>query len=296
MAKTQGTLDWSSPQNCLLSRPMSSFRNFLQPHTPFNPRMPLVHSTSFQKFRDIIQSHILSPTPCSVFDGEDLLYLFYGRPAYRVSKTVTSKGQLRHLPVCFVLEPHSISTAKRIYPFDSGAFSEGLFNEFLKGFELDNFHVGDFPEAPQRLVSAFYGNNKNYYFGEVSTNLNVSVLDFEVTSYVDMIKDTTVTFNESTKVPSDDRRQTVEIQSDSQVGLVPEKFTDTSGTSVVRNNVLAVVLPQTALDVREISEAVTVIWKAEPITYKLYNFTKPDEYHSIIREKVADLLERKGVI
>jgi hypothetical protein len=257
--------------------------------------MPLVHSTSFQNFTDIIQSHVLSPTPCSVFTGEDLLYLFYGRPAYRVSDTVTSRGQLRHFPVCFILEPESLSVSKRIYPFDSGAFSAGLFNQFLKGFALNKFEVGNFSEGPQRFVSAFYGNNKNYYYGEVDSSIKVSPLQIEVNGYIDMLKDTAVTFA-GQSAPSDDRRQTIEIQSDSQVGLKPEPFTDSNGTTVLRNKVLAVILPQRALDAPEIREAVTITWKAEPITYNVYNFTKPAEYHSVIREKVADLLERHMVL
>jgi hypothetical protein len=270
---------------------MSSFVNFLKPYTPFDPKLPLLHSTSFQSFVDVIQAHVLSPTPCTVFQGEELLYFFYGRPSYRVSATVTSQGQLRHLPVCFILSPESINTAKRIYPFDSGAFETGLFDAFLKGLPRDKFIVGDFPDGPQRMVSAFYENNRNYYYGNLSNAVDAGPSQLAVSGYLDMLRDTAVAYSDSGQSTSDDRRQTIEIQTNSHVHLKAESITSPNGTTTVQNKVLAVILPQRALDDPAILEAVTQIWKAKPLTYQLYKFTRPSEYHAVIREKIADLLQ-----
>lgn len=272
---------------------MSSFVNFLTSYSPFNPKMPLLHSTSFQSFLGIVQSHVLSPTLCPVFQDEELLYLFYGRPAYRVSTTVTSQGQLRHLPVCFILSPESIKAAKRIYPFDSGAFEGGLFDAFLRGLHRDDFIVGDFPQGPQRLVSAFYENNSNYYFGYVSNEVSAGPSQVEVSGYIDMLRDTAVSYSESGQIVSDDRRQTIEIQTDSQLPLKAEQVTDPNGNTTVSNKVLAVILPQSALDAKEIRDAVTQIWRAKPITYPIYKFTRPMEYHGVIREKIRELLHEE---
>ena len=267
-----------------------SFINFLNPYTPFDPKMPLVHSTSFQSLVTIIESHVLSPTPCTVFSGEELLYLFYGKPAYRVSTAVTNQGQLRHLPVCFILTPESIKSAKRIYPFDSGAFESGLFDAFLSGLRRDNFMVGDFPQGPQRLVSAFYENNSNYYFGNVSDAIKPLPSQLEVSGYLDMLRDTAVSYSGTSQSASDDRRQTIEIQTDSPVALRPEQTTDSKGITTVINKVMAVILPQSALDAPEIREAVTQIWRAKPLTYSLYKFSRPTEYHGVIREEIRKLL------
>jgi len=294
--EANGGRSQSCGESFLFLAAMSSFVNFLKPYNPFNPRMPLLHSTSFQSFMNIIQSHVLSPTPCTVFEGEELLYLFYGRPAYRVSATVTSQGQFRHLPVCFILTPESISGAKRIYPFDSGAFETGLFDQFLRGFPRDNFMIGNFPDGPQRLVSAFYENNRNYYFGYLSKAIDAGPSQFEVNGYLDMLRDTAVVYNDSGQSTSDDRRQTIEIQTDSQVALKAEQVSDSNGKTTVRNKVLAVILPQRALDEPEVIEAVTHVWKAKPLTYELYMFTRPSEYHIVIREKIAQLLKDENFL
>jgi hypothetical protein len=267
---------------------MTSFSNFLQPFPASNPPMPLVHSTSLQSFRDIVRSNVLSPTPCSVFN-KDILYLFYGRPAYRVSKTITSQGQLRHFPVCFVLTPDAVQS-DTVFPFDTGAYSNGLFDSFLSGLDLPEFQIGHFPDSPQKLVSAFYQTNKSYYFGRVVDSVSVAPMDFEIDAYFKMLKDTAVTYSGG-PTASDDRRQTIEIQSDSKIKLTANQILS-AGSVVVQNRVLATIVPERVLDDPKILDAITLIWKAEPMTYSTYAFTKPEEYHSVIREKVKELLLR----
>jgi hypothetical protein len=275
-------------------QPMTSFTEFLRTF-PLQPLMPLAHGTSFQHFRDIVRTHELTPTPCSVFKGEDLLYLFYGRPAYRVSTGVTGAVQPRHLPVCFVLQPDAITTPKRVYPFDSGAFMGDMFKSFVAGLALNKFELEDFPETTQKLISAFYGNNLNYYRGDMVSPASAPLTNFEVNAYLDLLKDTAAAYRND-PASSDDRRYTIEIQSESTVKLEAEDITDASGKLVVRNRVLAVALPQAALGDKDIRDAVTLTWKAEPITYQTYRFVKPEDYHLVIREKVADFLARKGVL
>jgi hypothetical protein len=274
---------------------MPSFTDYLKTF-PVQPLLPLAHSTSFLHFRDILSSHVLTPTPCTVFKDEELLYLFYGRPAYRVSRGVLGSPQLRHLPVCFLLQPDAITTPKRVYPFDSGAFMSNLFKNFLTGLDLDNFALlDDFPKTLQRLISAFYGSNLNYYYGKMDGPASGSPLDIEVNAYLAMLRDTGVAFaSESTS--SDDRRYTIEIQADSSIQLAAEDAADANGNMVVRNRVVAVALPLPALGEDEIMEPVTKIWKAEPITYPTYGFAKPEEYHSVIRDKIAEFLIKRGVL
>jgi hypothetical protein len=272
-----------------------SFREFLEGNRGSGPSMPLIHTTTFESFCDIIRSHRLVPKPCSVFAGEKLLYLFYGRPSYSVSKNITVSRQMRHYPVSIVLRPDSIAAARRIYPFDSGAYSSGLFKGFLVGLKLDKFEIGEFPFAPRRLVSAFYSTNKNYYFGNVRPGIDVPPTYIEVSAYLDLLNDTSVHFAGDTD-SSDDRRQTIEIQCGSPVEL---KFPAASGAEaslVVKSTVLAVVLPQAILDDTTVRETVTLLWKAEPITYMTYRFTNVDRYHQVILEKIADFLGRIGVL
>ena len=65
---------------------------------------------------------------CNVFKGEDLLYFFVGRPAYK--KESVLEPHYWELPTCVICE-YNITGAKRIYPFDTGAevLKSGLFTE-----------------------------------------------------------------------------------------------------------------------------------------------------------------------
>ena len=58
--------------------------------------------------------------PCAVFDDEPLLYLFYGRPAYRVNSQVLSSAIDAYAPVSFILRPGSVEVHCRQFPLDRG--------------------------------------------------------------------------------------------------------------------------------------------------------------------------------
>ena len=70
--------------------------------------------------RSILREGELQTEPCAVFDDEPLLYLFYGRPAYRVNSQVLSSAIDAYAPVCFIVRPGSVKAPRRIFPFDRG--------------------------------------------------------------------------------------------------------------------------------------------------------------------------------
>lgn len=124
--------------------PRTPRRNFaaLVRAAPVSPvSLPLTHVTDGYSFRDIMGNEALVPSPCRIF-GSDLVYLFYGRPAYRSAAELESNGIDAYWPVCFVMEPGA-AAAMRIYPFDSGAFHHGRFSRLThlkmikEDFELD---------------------------------------------------------------------------------------------------------------------------------------------------------------
>jgi len=45
--------------------------------------MPVFHTTSAYSAKRIILDGTIDPSRCSVFKGDDLTYLFYGRPSYK---------------------------------------------------------------------------------------------------------------------------------------------------------------------------------------------------------------------
>jgi hypothetical protein len=103
--------------------------------------------------------------------GDDLLYLYYGVPAYR--RTDGPKRNAVELPVTFMFEPSILTHVARYYPFDTGALSAGRFGAWLGrlGAFRDNFGVtgtGDHL-PPCRLVHSVYGDNINYLDGVLRT-------------------------------------------------------------------------------------------------------------------------------
>src|ERR1044071_6887776 len=83
----------------------------------FEGKLPLVHTTDLYHFRDIRNSAELQPSDCEVYEGEKLLYFFYGRPSYRPHaqrETITAKALL---PICLVFSRRVMSEAVRIMPF-----------------------------------------------------------------------------------------------------------------------------------------------------------------------------------
>jgi hypothetical protein len=55
---------------------------FVSSQTPIAGLLPLVHITRAYAFDTILDGDTLEPKPCDIFN-EKLIYLFYGRPAYR---------------------------------------------------------------------------------------------------------------------------------------------------------------------------------------------------------------------
>jgi len=143
------------------AKPRERFKKLVNTQRPITPHLPLVHSTDVYAFSDIVSGKSLSPSPCSVFDGEMLTYLFYGRPSYRpnINEEPTSLGH--YLPIVIIFKPNWLSEIKRIFPFDSGAFSRGFYKHFIhKMMSLEDFELDTDPETPGRVVSQFYARTK----------------------------------------------------------------------------------------------------------------------------------------
>src|SRR5215218_641104 len=94
------------------------------------PRLPLFHNCDGLSFRDILSVDQLKPSKCSVFN-EDLLYFFYGRPAYRAVKDGNAVSSNSLYPICIVVRPDAPLSPVRIAPFDTGAFAKGMYSGFM---------------------------------------------------------------------------------------------------------------------------------------------------------------------
>src|SRR6202040_3163431 len=146
--------------------------------TPAAGLLPLVHITRAYAFDQIIDGDTLEPNDCDVFK-EKLIYLFYGRPAYRAKEGNNARLEFEW-PIVFVFDAEKISGIKRIFPFDTGAFVQRLYSQFFDHrSELMDFALNPNLESVRQLVGAFYRDNDEYYRGETRKNVDIPLRQFE---------------------------------------------------------------------------------------------------------------------
>jgi hypothetical protein len=183
--------------------------------------LPLTHITDSYYFRDIMNQGALAPSHCRVF-GSELVYLFYGRPAYRSAAELESNGNDSYWPICFVLKPGVVSPS-RIFPFDSGAFHHGRFSDFMHHAMIkEDFELDPDPLMPGRLLRLFWRDEKAYFDADGASGFVPESVDFEAKAYRDLIAS-------RGKGPYDERSSAIEIQTDCAIEL--------------NGNTLAVILP-----------------------------------------------------
>jgi len=265
----------------------NDFTYFIHDFEPALPFLPLTHTTdAFQFNKSILKNAKLEPQFCNIFK-ENLLYFFYGRPAYRVNS-----GQKLTLsaayPIVILLKPEADKYAKRVYPFDSGAYEGGLYDKYMPNkFELDLFLVEPNPEypgcipipdIPARIVSAFFESNANYYFANKFRPFSDNDLEFkhfEAEGYYELIKT-------KAETEFDDRRSTIEIQTIESVSLSSD-------------TVYTVILPQSFLENEYVRNTVIKTWKSDPLTYPSYR-SEPDFLIPIIIDRLGQYFNKKGLI
>lgn len=184
--------------------------------------IPFFHTTEAIYLRDILETGSLSATGCSIFK-EKLLYLSYGKPAYRSNNSGINSNLKFFLPVSFIINPLCITNIKRIFPFDSGGFS--LYGDFMHPkMTLSNFDVNPNIDSLQKIVDFFFGNDREYFYGNARRNIKYDIANSEVESYHNLILN-------NAKQRQDDRKSSIEVQLGDSV-----KISD--------KTVLAIIMPE----------------------------------------------------
>lgn len=232
----------------------------------------LVHCRTAKESLRLLSKRALTPSLCDVY-GVDLLYLFYGRPAYKPAQGESASGIVDLAPVCLVIDPDVLKAAVRILPFDSGGFPR--YRDVLgPDFDLSEFELGTRADAPLRLVRAFYQTNANYY--EQRPTLSESMLSFAnlaPRAYARLIADQAVR-------DVDDRCGTIEIQFDAAISL--------------KTALRAVVAPTAVLSDPEVEAALLDCPHAVALPYKTYGRYEPVALTHAIYERVEDFLTSQG--
>lgn len=189
--------------------------------------MAWCHTTNMWLLAKIVRESKIAPRYCRVFK-EDLLYLFYGRPAYR-KVSDENVGTTARAPAVIVFRPEGVKPAKRMYPFDSGAFPDRYERWLAGGMGLEDFALGDDLQMAQRHVRAFFGSNSGYLLCSPATPSPAPGAEFEVETLTRMYHDT------GAGGAGDDRRHALELQIDHAVEIGP-------------TTILAIVVPEECRD------------------------------------------------
>lgn len=245
---------------------------FLLAAAPTPNRLGLVHCTTVGSGIGVLAAGALNPKPCPVY-GTDLLYLFYGRPAYKPAAGVGASGILDLAPICLVFDPQLLDGAIRAVPFDSGGFPR---YEALVGPGLGraDFELSGDPNLPLRLVRAFYQSNRNYYDQVPTTReADLPVARRAARALARLIADPAIR-------NVDDRCGTIELHYSTAIPLAAA--------------LQAIVAPAAMLDDSDVQDALAQCPDAVPIPYKMYGRFDPLSFANSIYERVDTFLESKG--
>ncbi len=259
---------------------MTAFAKFLSRNTVVAvTSLPLVHTTRSYNIGEIKDTQEISVTPCPMFEGEDLVYLFVGRPAYKRPPS-SSEASYWELPCCFIFNFDSAFDVKRIFPFDSGAFRKGLYPDYISFMDWEKFEAS-VPDAPERIIGAFFGSSRRYFDlrpkdeEAFESEFQLGPIDAEVKALRRLAAD-------GTPGSFDDRRFTIEIQCSESISLK-------------RNPPIAVILPSIYLRDEKVRNRIVKEWRAEPITYEIYSLSH-DRYDAIIYSAVEDFYKGRGFL
>jgi hypothetical protein len=262
-------------------RAAGRLRQFINQQTSAPGLLPLVHIARAYSFDDILDGDVLEPYDCDVFK-EKLIYLFYGRPAYRAKDGNNARLEFEW-PIVLVFDPEKIGEIKRIFPFDTGAFSLRLYAEFFdKHSELSHFALEPVLESVSQVVGAFYQDNEEYYRGETRKNVDIPPRQFEAQGVHELARLPGVQGTQSRDRTRDERSSAIELQVSHAISFL--------------DALIAVVLPAPYLGDKEIQDALQR-WNVKEIhTYTTLHNMSGEAWVGAIYAIVHRLYQRLGYL
>ena len=247
---------------------MSSFADYIEMHSTAPQELPLVHTTDYYRLPSIRTTNMLQTHPCTVFK-EAILYLFYGRPAYRDALRTSPTRDVGLYPVCFVFRPGTaLKKIKRLYPFDTGAAQDGRYEpDVNRTNAITAYRVTEAIDSARRIVKCFFETNEQYLCNKPKSGLAFASTEIDAESYYRLI-------NGGGDPDCDDRRSAVEIQVANSLDL--------------RDDLIAVALPTCFLEDASLAHTLLHVWHAQPLTYYAVSGMRPNEVHGMIRQLVHE--------
>jgi len=234
-------------------------------HSQMAEELPLIHTSRCERLLEIATSNTLTPHPCNIFN-ESLVYLFYGRPAYRASHAVKAGEPVALCPVCFVFKPRTVSLSPhRVYPCDTGAVASDRFVPEISAADLNALALDPQIESARRIVSLLFECNTQYFLGKVVTGKTFPGGTVEARFYDLLLRPGPADY--------DDRKSAIEVQVNQPISLIDQ--------------LLFVVLPKEYLDNASIRHAIINVWNCDPVSYPTFQGDSPAAYYSVVRDRVA---------
>jgi hypothetical protein len=248
---------------------------------PIDGILPLVHIADASHLEDIIDSAILLPTECDVFK-ENLLYFFYGRPAYKTRKEENS-NLFVDFPVVFALKP-KIYPANRVraFPLDTGAFKRGYYKgHFHKETAIESLEIEPDEDSISRYIGLFYANNLDYYVGRSTKNTEIRPTEFILQGLHELAR---LPAQPSTQnsIPQDERSSSIEIQFSSSMPL--------------KDNVLAIILPGAFLGESDVKSRIRAINPTHLETYDTMHGMGPQGVAAIVYDRLLSVYRKEGLV
>jgi hypothetical protein len=252
--------------------PNQMFRQFIEKHDAALPILPAVHITWATNICEIFDTNKLKLSECKFYKKE-LVYLFYGKPAYKLSRGRNPTTRLLgDAAVCFVLNATKLPSLHRAFALDTGAAFGNRYSEYLAGnISVDDFEIEAKCDSAARLVSTFFGGNKKYIGGEVRSDIEISGLDVVSDAYKAIA-------SASVSSTLDERACTCELQYDAEVMLN-------------NDTVQSVIMPDKMFGEKFVQEKMKE-WGVKPIIYRLVR-AEPGERTAVICEKLFEYYDRE---
>jgi hypothetical protein len=250
----------------MLASKQSRFIAFVKQHVAVAPLLPAVRITNVVGFDKIVEVREL------VLSEEKLLYFFYGKPSYKIPKKYSVPTKLMgDAAVCFVFDLLSLPELHKVFAFDTGAYYGERYDKYLpNGLQIADFELPAEHQTLLQLVTAFFGDNRNYYNGVAKNDLAIPALDTASEVYAAIIRS-------SVSEDFDERSCTCELQFDKPISLSTAKL-------------ITIIMPGLAYDDPEVKRIVNVELRIKPLVYR-FKKAKPEERTEVIYEKLGEYYE-----
>ena len=256
----------------------SEFMNYLRVECPRAALtdMPFFHNVAALRVSDIMQSGVLAPSKRKK-SKNSVLYLFYGRPAFKPDSQEYYRGDALFQPISIILKPNCPLTIKAIYPFDTGAYENGLYKNYIptRDLPLNRFALGNQHDISKQLVQLFFGSNKNYFQGNINHNNPDPYTYPAVAAFSNMIQ-------AKGKIDFDDRAYTVEYQIISEIKL--------------RGNIIGVAAEDSFFNNTDYRHKIENKWQRKCIPYNTLGLITSYGAHGIMHENIGSYLETESYI